>query len=79
LTASGSLLDGVKFYKPLLALNCAALTNLERTYGKMSLTGDNPAEIIKESASLDADKYQLLLKNMIKLRIERLYTRIRLQ
>jgi hypothetical protein len=58
LSASGSLLDAVKFHKLLLALNCAALESLERAYGKISVSGDNPAEIIENLASFDADKYQ---------------------
>ena len=76
LSASGILLDTVKFHKPLLALNCAALGSLESQYGKISVSGDSPAEIIENLASLDADKYHLLLQNMAKLRSDRLYTQL---
>jgi hypothetical protein len=74
LSASGSLLDAVKFHKPLLVLNCAAFTNLERTYEKISVTGNSPAEIIENLASFDVDKYQFFLKNMAKLATGKLYT-----
>jgi hypothetical protein len=78
-SASGILLDAVKFHTPLLALNCIALESFESKYGKISVSGDNPAEIIENLVNLDADIYQSLLKNMAKLRDDRLYTSIQLQ
>jgi hypothetical protein len=71
-SASGILLDAVKFKKPLIALSCKSLNEIEKTYGKISISANTEEEIIKKLTVLTKSEYQIMTLNLLKLQQNRL-------
>lgn len=78
-SASGILLDAVKFAKPLIALECKALSEFESDYGAVSVSASSVEGIVKKLTSFTAEEYDVLVQNLRKAQQQRLYTNIQFE
>jgi hypothetical protein len=63
-SASGILLDAIKFGKPLIALSCEALTSVEKEFGQVSLNADTTKQIAQLLTTLTTTSYAQLKANL---------------
>jgi hypothetical protein len=63
-SASGILLDAIKFGKPLIALSCEALTSVEKEFGQVSLNAETPKKVAQLLTTLTKTSYAQLKANL---------------
>ena len=73
LSASGVLLDAIKYKKPILHLNSELVLEIEKTSGQFSISANSIEELAKHLDSVSQADIELFNKNLEKLQVTRHY------
>lgn len=75
LSGSGVIIDAIKYCKPIVYLESKLITNLEKVYGHIGVTGSNILEIAQKLNSVSQQDIDNMKFNLKKIQQDRYFTK----